>query len=340
MIPHGSYQEGKKQTHFVPNLQVKLIASRLKMKNISKLSVGFFYGICVYKNGSVFGWGDNSNYAIGLPINQFYSTPTKIDILPRIIDAKTGYRDFTIYLSDNGKVFVTTGNANCPMVQIILNERCISIFGTEIPFCVGESNSIYRIFINNNQTTTNTSILATTSNCHDNRPSMHSISYSQNPMLTFAQMKQNYQKKMNSQGSFPDSNGISLKKYTIEGIQSIVEIASTKRKSILLLGGNGCLYGLGEIASKYCNDDFYESFKKIEQLSQKKITAISAFYNRFIVLTDHQEAYIWNEREDSGNNSDDNSYHMSQFNSANSLASGADVSNDFVLVSNYHYEDE
>ncbi|OHT06153.1 hypothetical protein TRFO_25954 [Tritrichomonas foetus] len=116
----------------------------LRTDQIICVSTGFSHSVVLYKDGCVFGWGDNGKGKLGFPRKNIkVQIPTKINGLPKIIDVKCGYY-ITLFLTVEKKVLIASNfNKISLFEEIKIGELAVALFGFWDPWIVGESGTIY-----------------------------------------------------------------------------------------------------------------------------------------------------------------------------------------------------
>ncbi|OHT14393.1 hypothetical protein TRFO_43075 [Tritrichomonas foetus] len=116
----------------------------LPKKNLFCISTGSYHSVALYKDGSVFGWGNNEGGCLGFQKEVVeVKFPLKINSLPKIIDVKCGSA-FTLFLTIKKKVIISSEfNKNDIFEEITICEPAVALFGFCDPWIVGESGVIY-----------------------------------------------------------------------------------------------------------------------------------------------------------------------------------------------------
>ncbi|OHT08719.1 hypothetical protein TRFO_04803 [Tritrichomonas foetus] len=113
----------------------------LKTENIVRVSLGSSCCVVLYQDGSVFQWG-TGYFGMGETFKQ-EKVPTKISILPKIINVKCGYK-FTLFLTAQKKVIIAPNIVHRKaFIELNIDEPAIGLYGFYDPWVVGESGAVY-----------------------------------------------------------------------------------------------------------------------------------------------------------------------------------------------------
>ncbi|OHT13876.1 hypothetical protein TRFO_15901 [Tritrichomonas foetus] len=115
----------------------------LKKSLLECISVGDSHCLALCKDGSVLGWGGNGKSVLGFPKGvNVVKVPTTIPGLPKIIDLKAG-DGFSLFLTQEGKVIITSYNNTNLFDEINIGEPAVALFGFSDPWIVGKSGAVY-----------------------------------------------------------------------------------------------------------------------------------------------------------------------------------------------------
>ncbi|OHS99757.1 hypothetical protein TRFO_33754 [Tritrichomonas foetus] len=131
---------------------VQLFPSDFDFDQLINFSCGSNCCVYIKKDGNVYGIGNNFDGKIGLPKRGLFKNPLQIDGLSDIKSVKCGYNGYTLFLKNDGTVYIASFETKTPFVKVPINEKCVSIHGSVTPYAIGESNTIYEISLDGQNT--------------------------------------------------------------------------------------------------------------------------------------------------------------------------------------------
>ena len=112
------------------------------LENITQISTGYSHVLALTKQGEVYAWGANTNGQLGIDdVGAPYGNPQKIDGISNIVKIDA-YKNKSIALSSDGKVYVWgEGYTSLPMRKV-LTEKIVDISGDLL---LTEKGKVYNI---------------------------------------------------------------------------------------------------------------------------------------------------------------------------------------------------
>lgn len=120
----------------------------IKLDGMVCIAAGWQHNVIVYQDGTVFGWGSNSDGQLGLPQRNNDNHPVQITSLAnqKVVWAACGDK-VTAFLTDNGDVYVSCKKS--PQYQpyrVNIPVPCVyCACATSCVYCIGEDGAIYKI---------------------------------------------------------------------------------------------------------------------------------------------------------------------------------------------------